>query len=114
MTDPDVFLVLSYIRPMNPRQLYELIIAKSKDLKSGFKFTELQSVILEEMCEHVINSETVDHSNENEMILISLNSMDEAYCLMKSLITGIVDSYGSISLNFHGRDFCFDSSNKMI
>ena len=96
---------------MNPTQLHQLILLKLKSIKPENQFTDLQDAILHEMCEHVINSKTVDHSNENEMILISLNSLDAAYTLMKGIITGLVESNNLINISYKDRLFSFDKNS---
>jgi len=96
---------------MNPTQLHQLILLRLKNIKPEKKFTDLQDAILHEMCEHVISSKTVDHSNENEMILISLNSLDATYTLMRAIINDLVESNNQINITYKDRLFSFDKNS---
>ena len=99
---------------MNPSQLYQTIIHAIKAVRPEHELTDMQCAILEDICEHVLNSNTVDRTNASEMVAISLNSFEASYQLIRAMIGGVIDYSGSISINFRGRDFCFDKNNNVI
>lgn len=96
---------------MNAQKLFNALMAKRQEIIPSKDFAPIQKAVLEELCEKVAIADGIGDFNDDQKIVLVLQTLEAAFPAMLATIKAALDTADTVTINYRDRTFTFDRNS---